>query len=150
MAAIVTVIVGIVGLIVGWFVSGTQNITEKLTEERRSAYLKLLKHADSANDNPRADRTKLERAAKDAELICSDQMLNSGRISGLLEAVGSDHWADERVRFFKVARYESQRNSYWGRRRRRRDYCSELHSYRAWATRGPPEAPRSLCCPGRS
>ncbi len=39
MVAIITVIVGIVGLIVGWLVSGYQNITEKLTEERRSAYL---------------------------------------------------------------------------------------------------------------
>ena len=46
--------------------------------------------ADSANDNPKADRTKLQRAAKD-ELICSDQMLNSGRINGLLEVVGFDH-----------------------------------------------------------
>ena len=122
MAAIVTVIVGIVGLIVGWLVSGYQNITEKLTEERRSAYLTLLQHADIANVNPKADRTELQRAAKDAEFICSDQMLNSGRISELLKAVGSDSWVDERARFFKVARYESQNNSYWGRRRRRRDY----------------------------
>jgi len=124
MAAIVTVIVGIVGLIVGWLVSGYQNITEKLTEERRDAYLKLLQHADSANDNPKADRAELQQAAKDAELVCSDQMLNSGRINGLLNAVGSKNWTVERARFFKVARYESQKNSYWGRRRRRGDYLS--------------------------
>jgi hypothetical protein len=124
MAAIVTVIVGIVGLIVGWLVSGYQNVTEKLTEERRSAYLKLLRHADSANDNPEADRAKLQQAAKAATFICSDQMLNSGRINELLNAVGSDRWAGERARFFTVARYESQKNSYWGRRRRRSDYRS--------------------------
>src|SRR4029077_10201335 len=81
----------------GWFVSGTQNIMEKHTEERRSAYLKLLKHADSANDNPRADRTKLQRAAKDAELICSDQMLNSGRINGLVEAVKADRTGHRQI-----------------------------------------------------
>lgn len=67
----------------------TQNITDKLTEERRSAYIKLLQLADSANDNPKANRVELQQAAKDAELICSDQMLNSGRINGLLKAVGS-------------------------------------------------------------
>jgi len=122
MAAIVTVIVGIAGLIVGWLVSGYQNITEKLTEERRSAYLTLLRLADSANDNPQADRAELQRAAQNAEFICSDQMLNSGRINELLKAVGSEGWTYERARFFKVARYESQNNSYWGRRRRRRDY----------------------------
>jgi len=122
MAAIVTVIVGIAGLIVGWLVSGYQNITEKLTEERRSAYLTLLRLADSANGNPQADRAELQRAAQNAEFICSDQMLNSGRINELLKAVGSEGWTYERARFFKVARYESQNNSYWGRRRRRRDY----------------------------
>jgi hypothetical protein len=125
MAAIITVIVGIVGLIVGWLVSGYQNITEKLTEERRSAYLALLRLADSANDNPEADRTELQRAAQSAEFVCSDQMLNSGRVNELLNAVGSDNWTGERAQFFKVARYESQNNSYWGRRRRRRDYCAE-------------------------
>jgi len=124
MAAIFTVIVGIVGLIVGWLVSGYQNITEKLTEERRDAYLKLLQHADSANDNPEADRAKLEQAAKKATFICSDEMLSAGRVNELLKAVGSDHWTGERARFFKVARYESQKNSYWGRRRRRGDYLS--------------------------
>ena len=122
MAAIVTVVVGIAGLIVGWLVSGYQNITEKLTEERRTAYLALLRLADSANENPKADRADLRHAAQDAEFICSDQMLNSGRISELLKSVGSGDWTCERDRFFKVARYESQNNSYWGRRRRRRDY----------------------------
>lgn len=124
MAAIVTVVVGIAGLIVGWFISGYQNITEKLTEERRSAYLTLLRLADSANDDPKADRADLHHAAQNAEFICSEQMLDSGRISELLKSVGSGDWTYERARFFKVARYESQNNSYWGRRRRRRDYCA--------------------------
>ena len=122
MAAAITVFVGFIGLIIGWFVSGYQNVTEKLTEERRSAYGKLLRRADDANDNPKADRTELQRAAKNAEFVCSAQMLNSGRIDALLKAIDSESWIDERVRFFRVARYESQRNSYWGRRRRRRDY----------------------------
>jgi hypothetical protein len=123
MAAVITVIVGFIGLIIGWYVSGYQNVTEKLMEERRSAYLTLLQYADGANDNPKADQTELQRAAKDAEFICSAQMLDSGRIDKLLEAIGSNSWTKERGRFFKLARYESQRNSYWGRRRRQRDYA---------------------------
>jgi len=36
MTAVVTLLVGAIGLIVGRFVSGNQNVTEKITEERRS------------------------------------------------------------------------------------------------------------------
>lgn len=43
MTAVITVLVGAIGLIVGWFVSGNQNVTEKITEERRSAYLVLIR-----------------------------------------------------------------------------------------------------------
>lgn len=122
MAAVVTVAAGAIGLIVGWFVSGTQRVTEKLTEERRIAYLAFLHAADEANDYPQANRKVLERAAEDAEFICSDQMLNSGRIKKLLAAVDTGTWKDERQQFVMVARYESQRNSYWGRRRRLPEY----------------------------
>jgi hypothetical protein len=122
MAAVATVAVGALGLIIGWFVSGYQRITEKLTKERRSAYLTLLHAADDANDNPETDRRALKRAAQDSEFICSDQMMDSGRIQKLLAAVNSDVWTDERQRFIRVARYESQNNSYWGRRRRWREY----------------------------
>ena len=122
MAAVATVAVGALGLIIGWFVSGYQRVTEKLTKERRIAYLMMLHAADDANDNPEADRRALERAATDAEFVSSDQMMNSGRIKKLLAAVNSDTWTDERQRFIKVARYESQNNSYWGRRRRWRAY----------------------------
>jgi hypothetical protein len=122
MAAVVTVVAAAIGLIIGWFVSGYQKVTEKLTEERRSIYLTLLQKADEANENPQADRTALERAANDAEFICSKQMMNSGRIRKLLNAVDSESWKNERKRFFTVARYESHNNSYWGRRRRWREY----------------------------
>ena len=122
MIAVVTVLVGAIGLIIGWFVSGYQKITEKLTEERRRAYLVLICEADKANENPKADRTALERAASDAEFICSNQMMKSGRIEGLVRAVATKRWGDERERFFKLARYESLNNSQWGRRLRWRDY----------------------------
>lgn len=120
--AVVTLAAGAIGLIVGWFVSGYQRVTEALTEERRSAYLALLHAADEANDFPQANRKALERAVEDAEFICSNQMLNSGRIRKLLAAVDSDTWKRERQQFIIVARYESQNNSYWGRRRRLREY----------------------------
>lgn len=129
MAAVVTILVGAIGLIIGWFVSGYQKVTEKLTEERRSAYLTLLARASDANKNPNADRTALERAANDAEFICSNQMLNAGCISKLLRAVDSESWEDERQRFFKVARYEGQNNSYWGRCRRWRDYDGRVRPH---------------------
>ena len=125
MVAAVTVLVGATGLIIGWFVSGYQKITEKLTEERRSAYLTLLHEADNANKDPEVDRMALERAASDAEFICSNQMMKADRIRKLLKAVGSEHWEDERERFFRVARYESQNNSYWDRRRRWPDYIGQ-------------------------
>ena len=44
----VTVVVGIVGLVAGWLVSGYQRVGEKLTEERRAAYGTLLAAADTA------------------------------------------------------------------------------------------------------
>jgi hypothetical protein len=121
-AAIITVAAGAIGLIVGWFVSGSQRVEEKLTEERRSTYLAFLRAADEANVSLQDNRKALERAAEDAEFICSDQMLNSGRIRKLLAAVGTGTWKDERQQFVMVARYESQRNSYWGRRRRLPEY----------------------------
>ena len=122
MAAVITVAAGAIGLIVGWFVSGNQRVTEKLTEERRSKYLEFLHAADEAYDSPQADRKALERAAEDAEFICSDQLLNSGRIRKLLAAVDTGSWKYERQQFVMVARYESQTNSYWGRRRRLPEY----------------------------
>lgn len=122
MAAVLTVAAGAIGLIVGWFVSGYQKITERLTEERRSAYLVLLHAADEANDFPQINRKVLERAAEDAEFVCSDQMLKSGRIRELLAAVETGAWKNERQQFIIVARYEGQRNSYWGRRRRLPEY----------------------------
>ena len=122
MTAVVTVLVGAIGLIVGWFVSGNQNITEKITEERRSAYLALIREADKANENPKTDRAALEHAATAAVFICSDQMMNSGRIEALLRAVATESWEAERALFFKVARYESLNNSQWGRHLRWRDY----------------------------
>ena len=122
MAAVITILAGAIGLIIGWFVSGYQNITEKLTEERRHAYLVLIQEADKSNENPQADRTALEHAASDAKFISSDEMMNSGRIEALVRAVATEGWKDERARFFKVARYEGLSNSQWGRRLRWRDY----------------------------
>ena len=122
MTAVVTVLVGAIGLIVGWFVSGNQNVTERITEERRSAYLALIREADKANEHPKMDRAALEHAATAAEFICSDQMMSSGRIEALLRAVATESWEAERALFFKMARYESLNNSQWGRHLRWRDY----------------------------
>ena len=41
-------VVGIVGLVAGWLVSGYQRVGEKLTEERGAAYGSLLSAADAA------------------------------------------------------------------------------------------------------
>lgn len=99
MAAAVTVAVGAIGLIVGWFVLGYQRVTEKLTEERRGAYITLLHAADKANDSPGVDQKELARAAMDAEFVCSRQMMDSGRIQKLLAAVNSGSWTNERRQF---------------------------------------------------
>lgn len=126
---VVTVAVGAIGLIVGWFVSGYQHVTEKLTEDRRKAYLNLLIAADDArdSDSSEASQRSLDRAAKDAEFVCSNEMLHYNRIGNLVTAIRSDTWKEERKIFFEVARYESQRNSYWGRHfRKRRKYAREV------------------------
>jgi hypothetical protein len=122
MTAVITVLVGLTGLIIGWYVSGYQKVTEKLTEERRAAYLKLLREADKANQSPTADRAALESSAFDARFISSHQMMISGRIEALLKAVATEGWEGERERFLWLARYESLNNSQWGRRLRWREY----------------------------
>lgn len=138
MTTALTLLVGAIGLVIGWFVSGYQSVTEKLTEERRRAYLTLIREADKANDDPQADRAALELAASDARFICSNQMTNSGRIDALLRAVGTESWQDERARFFKVARYEGLTNSQWGRRLRWRDYAQPPTADRPGRGGGPP------------
>jgi hypothetical protein len=109
-------------------------------------YLTLLRVADQARQDPSADRMALERAARDAEFICSNQLLASGRIRRLLSAVDAEDWEDERQRFFIVARYESQNNSYWGRRRRWRDYSRAAwpQSHRDLDPASPPRSGEAL------
>jgi hypothetical protein len=126
MAAAVTVAVGAIGLIVGWFVSGYQRVTEQLTAERRTAYLELLDAAENANDDPEPNRDKLKHAAEHAEFVCSKQMLEHQRIEKLVAAVDSGTWMHERQLFIAPARYESQVNSYWGRRIRWRTYAGTV------------------------
>ena len=110
MLPVVTVTVGLIGLIIGWHVTGYQKITEKLTDERRSAYLELLHAADEANITGGANQAELERTGVRAEFVCSRQMLKSGRINKLVRAVNAKAWSDERELFLLVARCEGLNN----------------------------------------
>jgi hypothetical protein len=126
MTAAITAIVGVAGLIVGWFVLGTQRVTETLTVERRSAYLKVIKAASAAADEPQADHTALREAIVEAEFLASDRLARSRRISGLLQDPGTDAGKARLAEFVVLARMETQRNSSVLRWRNRRRYQDRL------------------------
>jgi hypothetical protein len=54
---VITTTVAVLGIVIGWFVIGTQRVTEDLTRERRQAYVDLL----AAVDEIRAARALVER-----------------------------------------------------------------------------------------
>jgi hypothetical protein len=59
LATVVTAAVAVLGLVIGWFLIGTQRVTEELTKERRAAYVKLVVKADELHDrwDPRRAET---------------------------------------------------------------------------------------------
>ena len=121
MTAAATALVGIAGLIVGWFVAGSQRVTETLTQERRAAYLKVVRAASALAEMPNGDRAELRSAVLEANFVASDRLANSNRISGLLRDPGSDAWKARLDDFTALARLETQNNSslrrWWNRRR---------------------------------
>ncbi len=121
MAAATTVLVGIAGLIVGWFVVGTQRVTETLTAERRNAYLKVIKVATLLAEAPQSGETDLRNAVLEAEFLASGRLFKSHRIPDLLQDPGSDEWKARLDEFVILARLETQQNSalsrWWNRRR---------------------------------
>jgi hypothetical protein len=120
MSALLTAAVGIIGIAVGWFVSGSQRINEKLTEERRSSFLALLLEADAVQRDPAADRAGLTNAVSRAEYVCSGELLRSGLIARFAASAGTEDWAPRRAQFVTVSRLESIYNAkllrWWHRR----------------------------------
>lgn len=118
--AVVTAGIAAAGVIVGWFVIGTQRVTEELTSQRRAAYAAVLEQADRAADLG-GSTAELRRAVRAAEFLASERMYAAQRLPALLVDVGSDEWHRQVAWFRAVARRESHRNSslrrWWDRRR---------------------------------
>jgi hypothetical protein len=122
--ALLTAVVGLTGILVGWFVSGTQRVNEELTKERRAAYAKVLAGADAIRADRSVDIREFERAVLAGDFLSSRQMYESGRLRALLDRIGSSEWQAELDWFRELARDETQKNSVtrrWLHRRRYRD-----------------------------
>jgi hypothetical protein len=117
-------VVGLVGLVLGWMISGSQRVNEKLTEDRRSAFVALLLAADAAHADSGIDRKALDAAATHAAYVCSERLRRSTLIPGLLTAVGSGaaQFEQRRAAFIRVSRLESMFNAWFLRWWRRRWY----------------------------
>lgn len=115
-------------VVIGWFVTGTQRVTEELTKERRQAYRELLAQTDDLRGwwtrdpalaqpprrpDPREVK-ELRRLASAAQLLSSEEMLSSGRLSSLIQAAVDDDasgYETARDEFLTAARLDSHRNS---------------------------------------
>lgn len=117
-----TALIGLVGLALGWMISGSQRVNEKLTEDRRSAFVALLLAADTAHADSGVDRGTLDAAATHAAYVCSERLRRSTLIPGLVTAVGSAEWEQRRAEFIRVSRLESLFNAWFLRWWRRRWY----------------------------
>jgi len=106
---LITAAIAAAGIVVGWFVIGTQRVTEELTKERRSAYARVLAQADEIAAD-RGNQLAFERAVRKAEFLCSDRMYEGRCLPGLVIAVDKKDWAAVE-RFRVLARFESHRNS---------------------------------------
>ncbi|HEX3929925.1 MAG TPA: hypothetical protein VHW64_04435 [Nocardioides sp.] len=120
-AAILSPALAVVALVVGWFVLGTQRVTEELTKERRLAYAEVLRQARVRKSGRKGDAA-FEEAIRKAHFLSSSSMYRARRLPALLESVGTDRWASELQWFTELARFETQRNSSLLRRIRRMRY----------------------------
>jgi hypothetical protein len=123
-AALLTAAAGLTGLLVGWFVGGTQRVNEELIKERRAAYAKALAAADAIAADRSVDTREFEQAVRAADFLSSPQMYKTGRLRALLDRIGSSEWQDQVDWFRELARAETQKNSAtrrWLHRRRYRD-----------------------------
>ena len=120
---LITAGIAAISIIVGWFVIGTQRVTEELTADRRKAYLEVLAQADTIASNPAADFGPFIRAVWAADFVASDEMYEARRLPKLLHDIGSKAWKDEVEHFSELARFESLRNSSMRRRLHRRWYA---------------------------
>src|SRR4051794_25098247 len=104
---LITTSVAALAIIIGWFVIGTQRVTEELTSERRKAYVDLLAELDDLRaarlvrsepspgqpltplNAPRPDQSagepncSLRRLCGTAELLSSDEMQRSKLVTSL-------------------------------------------------------------------
>ncbi len=126
---LVGVTAGLAGLAIGWLVSGYQRVGEKITEERRAAYVALLDLADAVRADPAADDSsavsKLRSAGAEAEFISSPQLVRSGYIAALARATTSrddEQCRQAREAFLAGARADGLTNSAVTRWMRRRAY----------------------------
>ncbi|MGZ6564429.1 MAG: hypothetical protein ACXVH3_35375 [Solirubrobacteraceae bacterium] len=140
LATVITASVAVLGLVIGWFVIGTQRVTEELTKERREAYLKLVVKADelhdtwgtrqretSADPNPGSqhnladgDATELSRLASAAEFLSSDEMMRSCVMHRFVHSAidgPRDEFQKARRRFVDAARLDAHWNSRLRRKR---------------------------------
>lgn len=106
-------VIGLVGLALGWMISGSQRVNEKLTEDRRSAFVALLLAADAAHADSGVDRGALDAAATHAAYVCSERLRRSTLIPGLVTAAGSAGWERRRAEFIRVSRLESLFNAWF-------------------------------------
>jgi hypothetical protein len=120
-AAIVSPLVAVVALVVGWFVLGTQRVTEELTKERRLAYAEVLRQAKMRKQG-RKGSAAFEEAIRKAHFLSSSPMYRARRLPALLESAGTDRWDSELQWFTELARFETQRNSSLRRLIRRMRY----------------------------
>jgi hypothetical protein len=138
--AVVSVAVGAAGVLVGWFVSGTQRVMEKLTEDRRRAYLELLLAADVVHRDGRQHGGTLQDCAAAARLLGSQRMHESRCITDLVRDVHEQDWSTgPRAWFVDLARLETQRNSRTRQRFHRLAYADP--NWR-WSTRRRGFGPR--------
>src|SRR4051812_24108384 len=66
-APVIAASLATLGLVVGWFVIGTQRVTEELTKERRQAYVALLAKVDEVLAARRAPFERLAGSRSPAQ-----------------------------------------------------------------------------------
>jgi hypothetical protein len=124
MTQFLTVLVGLAGVALGWLTAGYQRVTEKVIEERRAAYGKLLEAAEDARSGIQEATRSLEVAAVRAELVCSDQMKDAGLIRALVESVSRADFLTVRTSFLTAARTDSSTPRMFVRGLSRKQYRS--------------------------
>ena len=147
LSALIGASVASLGLITGWFVLGTQRVTEELTKERRDVYGTLLRaildrasgRGDTAADGGERRLSVEELAVKaqfiaSPELYASQLLLSSGSIADSLHS-DDDDATDQLSRLVTAMRLETQRNS---SRSRRSPAWAHLYDQRTMPVRVSP------------